>query len=390
MYPRTRYTRSQSRSNSQSKGVRHTAKRNQSGGAVASSLQEFTFSNGSTRLSEWLGWQAKSGESLPYFGENGKISFDQFLRSIQQQDELYDGALQLIRTKLGFTDATTEQEIIQAYTANVDENYTTWGSYVADYMNDILQLLTLDTTRAFKKEGLPFLLQPNTTNVFIQSLANIFFLMKTDTAIDSIRGISDETVRSMLESQLENKYKSYSKGFALSTTQKDLDGYFYPGQYSGFKKDEITFGSIFQDSSFWSRFVANVVNADAIDYAVDNKQEQWADLAADIYLQYKDSSVPNFLESFLGTIVQGGARDRDSTTKSSKNRPTWSVALESTFRQFGSSNIPGTAVSLQAVVGKISFERLLFLLHLIYTLEQTKVAWEKQQALLATLETSTT
>jgi len=382
MYPRTRHTRSRSRF--------------QSGGAVAPSLQAFTFSSGSTRVSEWLGWQATvmssvSGSPLPYFGEGGKISFEQFLRCIQHQDELYAGALHLIRTKLGFTDTTTEDEIIQAYAANVHENYTAWGSYVADYMGDILRLLTLDTTRTFKKEALPFLLQPNTENVFIQSLANIFFLMKTDTAIDSIQGIRDETVRSMLESQLENKYKSYSKGFALSTTQKDLEGYFYPGQYSGFKKDEITFRSIFEDSSFWSRFVANVVHAESIQYTVDNKQEQWADLTADIYLQYKQSAEANFLESFLGTLVQNaGETPRDSTTKSSKNRPTWSVALETTVRQFGASNIPGTTVSLQAVLGKISFERLLFLLHLIYTLDQTKVAWEKQQAMLATLETSTT
>ena len=361
MFPRTRHTRSKSRK----------PLRKQHGGAVQS-LAEFRFSDGSGRLQSWIGWQATVSDTFPYFGKDGTVSFEQYMASIQHQDEIYRGAVSLIRKEIGIDAAQSEEDILAFYKTNGE--FETWQTIIQNYLRDVIVLLTVNgvTTTSIPTEPLPFLLRPDIDNICIQSLANVFFLLQDDT-----------TIRDSLEVMLEKKYQSYSMGLALSVQQSELKGYFYPGQDSGSSKTDITFRSIFYDSSFWSRVITNIVaKTNAMNYNADNTQEQWAFLTVDLFRTYTEGTNP--LTDILTKVVAQENRIR-TTNAGKRNKPTWTNTLETNMNAYASRTIPGTSITLGAILEKISFERLQFVLHLIYTLEKTKPEWNTQKELLATL-----
>lgn len=375
MFPRTRHTRSKSRK----------PLRKQHGGAVQS-LAEFRFSDGSGRLQSWIDWQTTVSDTFPYFGKDGTVSFEQYMASIQHQDEIYKGAVSLIRKEIGIDAAQSEEDILAFYKTNGE--FETWQTIIQNYLRDVIVLLTVNgvTTTSIPTEPLPFLLRPDVDNICIQSLANVFFLLQDDTTIQTIERFNDPTdttIRDSLEVMLEKKYQSYSMGLALSVQQSELKGYFYPGQDSGSSKTDITFRSIFYDSSFWSRVITNIVaKTNAMNYNADNTQEQWAFLTVDLFRTYTEGTNP--LTDILTKVVAQENRIR-TTNAGKRNKPTWTNTLETNMNAYASRTIPGTSITLGAILEKISFERLQFVLHLMYTLEKTKPEWNAQKELLATL-----
>jgi hypothetical protein len=360
MFHRTKYTR---------KNIRQ-----QYGGAsIPLAALRFSDSQEATpvRFPKWI--QAL-GNHTPLFSSSGNVSFEQYISCIQQQDVLFKTAVQLSRQEIGIRDEATEDEILDFYIAHVDssDNFHTWQTHIQTYIADVLELVTLNGRAGrqdlskdwdiLKKtqmggEPLPFLLLPtNIDNICIQSIVQIFHSLKDESVLQRIRTIptdeTGETISASLTKLLARKYDSFSKGLSLSVRGADLIGFLYPGQTI---RD---FQSILAPS-FWEIFLEEVVAQNGMDTYIRGTNKEWAILTAHIYNEY--AKTPSG-ESVLRRIVQ-------SLTQGNMELPVPRSPLDPYLQ----TNIPGTSVTLESVLRKMSVSHFQFLLHLVYTLETERL-----------------
>jgi len=234
--------------------------------------------------------------------ESKKKRLESYLTAIEHQDELFDMALALIKTDLKSKriEVSTDDKILE--NAMVIDNEKALAKL---YIEDVEKMITfkqatetegnLSKLQSINKpeEHLSALLlfPERLNNIFIQSLANLFVLLKKNPGNRGKITTNESTIRLATDQYISNIYAN-----AYLLTSFDLrDGFFLSQGITDFQK--IMEGNNGADGnpkkeSFYSELLANINKTDALNLS---RESSWAQRALAVFRWYLDQ---NFTENY--------------------------------------------------------------------------------------------
>jgi hypothetical protein len=380
MFQKAKHTRSATRN----VGFRQTM-RNQYGGN-AESLSTFHFSQPS-RNEVWRGLVKEEYPSL----FSGEIVLSDYLKFVMNQDEIIASAILHTQEEYGIS---SEKDIVNTLTN------TKLKDSLGGLLVDVATLIALDK----KILSYPIKLSPYITketnsvsaivkilsnpkkveNVFVLSLASIFFRMRDDSeTITILRSLlSTPAAYKEMSSQLAEKYSGYANALSLSLTNETIQGSFFMNQNKNIFQNIILNGSNLssilartQDKSgllckgFWCEFIYYCVT-NTIRFATTD----WALLCASVFELYmKTTDTNNLLVSILERIH----------SEPPLNPPRVLTVQESA--KFSNAHLQtklfNTEITLNNILQKISFDAFQFILHLVRTIQTQHAAWKSTETI---------
>ena len=296
-----------------------------------------------------------------------KSDIEAYFAAIEHQDELFDIALTIIKSEFaskGFT-ANTPQEIITRATSVNGQRVM-----AKNYLDDVQRLIAFkkeevgsDPTKLqrIESESLATLLlfPARLNNVFIQSLANLFILLKKDRSI--LEQIQDPSILDIAVAQ----YSANIHGNAYLQTANPLrDGFYMNQGINDFKK--------ILDDGFLKKFLAKII---ATTPAVPlQRNSDWENITALVFKWYVDKTSweEDHVPGLLNLFKEKSTVDDSITAAQLETIP----ETKDYFPNRMYYTVPIGSVTLLELMQRMENMTLEYILHLAYTIRKL----EKEQA----------
>ena len=319
-------------------------------------------------------------------GSSDSERMNDYFMALEKQDDLFDAAIKLIAAKLGLPHNYSASDIAGVPDIDAPAKRMEMLAYVDD-VEQMVQL-TIDATaqrnptklqeiRNARDEPLSTLLlfPKRLNNIFVQSLANILIVLKTDQSI-----LKDADRNETMKYSAAVQYDSNVRGNAYLQTARNIrDGFFMSQSKTDFNKEialvpPVVFGlptRSADNNNFWVKLLEALIKVnntltEADIFKVGNDEcpfklignAKWADITAHVFLAYKFNKIDNILQFFKGECATTAPLADDPARRHFPNKA------------FDEVDVRGT--TFKALMSNMEDTMLQYILHLAYTIRKNE------------------
>jgi len=284
------------------------------------------------------------------------VALEAWFTTIEHQDELFDLALEIIKEKVSFkqTDIYNTDRI---NSINNDRS-SSWN-----YIESILTLIRLENSSKdisvgtkmeyLKRKELITLLQfpKRLNNIFVQSLANVFILLKYDKVL--LEKIKDTQIRAIALD--EYRANIYANTYAL-TSQDPMDGYYLDqslGEVQGIQAN----------GAFWKGLFDEIATPQPGKLKLTDEKTGWTTVAAAVFKWYKSVSD---MKDYKTTLF------KYFNEQAEKGGVPVDARLDSPEKKYDTVDVYG--VPFIEIMKAMDVPTLEFILHLAYTISKNEAS----------------
>jgi len=303
--------------------------------------------------------------------ESKKKRLESYLTAIEHQDELFDMALALIKTDLKSKriEVSTDDKILE--NAMVIDNEKALAKL---YIEDVEKMITfkqatetegnLSKLQSINKpeEHLSALLlfPERLNNIFIQSLANLFVLLKKNPGNRGKITTNESTIRLATDQYISNIYANAY----LMTTNTLRDGFFMSQGVNDYKK------YLERDEPFFENFLKGISDSSQINLT---RESSWSQITALLFKWYQKMNSEDYVKDLLTYFLTNSKAVKVEQLRTI-------IAKDKKFNDYfpegDYNNIITYNTNLTNILLKIEPVTLEYILHLAYTIRKL----EKEQA----------
>ena len=301
--------------------------------------------------------------------EDKKHRLEAYLSAIEHQDELFNMALTLIKKGLKI-DVSTEDKIIEnsmaidakktlavLFIKDVEEMVAFKEDTVEDVSNGLSKLQSIK--KADEHLSALLLFPERLNNIFIQSLANLFVLLKKNPDNRKKITTNSSTIRLATDQYISNIYAN-----ARLLTSFDLrDGFFMNQGINEFQ--QIMEGS--EGASFYSELLTNINKTDALNLS---RASSWDKKALAVFRWYLETELtPNYdRSSVLQYMIRNSSIIGEAITSDTVTRQYSDLLNNFPEKEYYEIPLDDKGTTLLSMLNIMGPEELEFVLHLAYTL----------------------